>query len=283
MTDSLIPILDTHQHLIDRRHLHYSWTDGLPQLKDKQFGYEEYLAAAKGTGIAGTVFMETAPDEWRDETGIIYTLAQQPGSLIRGVIAGCRMEEPDAIAHIDRIASKPLCGIRRICHVEKDDFSQQPQFIKNVRALAARKLTFDLCFLGRQLKLAAELAAACPDVQFILDHCGVPDIAGGDFETWKNGLKQVAQQPNAACKISGLTAYCKPDNCGIDAVRPYVRHAIDCFGPTRLVWGSDWPLVTFNSNLASWVQMTREMIADLTPAEQRNILHDNATRIYLKQ
>lgn len=274
-----IPILDTHQHLIDRTQLHYSWTDSLPKLAG-QFGYAEYTAAAAGTGILRTAFMETAPDEWQAEPKMIYQLASKPGSLIRSVIAGCRLEEESAGEHLDAISHPLLIGIRRICHVEPDGFSEQPQFVANVRGLAARGLTFDLCFLARQLPYAQRLARACPDVQFILDHCGVPDIAGGALDPWREDLEKLSRLPNVACKISGLLAYCRPDNANLEAVKPYVRHAIDCFGPQRLVWGSDWPLVTLNSDLPSWVRITRQLIADLSPDEQRGILYDNAVRIY---
>lgn len=279
MSDTQIPILDTHQHLLDRRVLSYSWTATLPALAG-QFGYEEYLAASAGTGIVRTTFMESAPDEWRDEPRFVYGLAATPGSLVRNVIAGCRLEDEDAASHLDAIAGPLLVGVRRICHVEPDGFSDQPRFVENVRGLARRGLTFDMCFAARQLSYAHRLAHRCPEVQFVLDHCGVPDIAGGQLDPWRQDLKALAALPNTACKLSGILAYCKPGHATAEAIRPYVRHAIDCFGPRRLVWGSDWPVVNLTSDLATWVRITRSLLADLTPEEQRSILHDNALRIY---
>src|SRR5271170_3090508 len=97
MPAPLSPILDTHQHLIYSKKWPYSWTSGIPALAGNAFGYDEYLAAIEGTGIARSVFMETTPDDphWQHEADFVYGLAAQSGSLIGGVIANCRLERED--------------------------------------------------------------------------------------------------------------------------------------------------------------------------------------------
>jgi predicted TIM-barrel fold metal-dependent hydrolase len=164
--------------------------------------------------------------------------------------------------------------------VEPDEFSSQPRFVENVRRLGPLGLTFDLCFLSRQLPYALALVRACPDVRFILDHCGVPDIQGEGLDPWRARIRELAAEPNVACKISGVVAYCAP---GVDlaaTVRPYILHAIESFGWDRVVWGGDWPVCTLGSTLSRWVEISRELVADCSPSEQARLFHANAERIY---
>jgi predicted TIM-barrel fold metal-dependent hydrolase len=281
MTDaSLLPILDTHQHLIYPEHSAYGWTAGLPALAERAFRLEDYLHACSGAGITYAIFMETSPDKWSEERQWIAPLIGQPGSPTIGMISSCRPEADGFERWLDGLRDDRIVGLRRICHVEADEFSQQARFIENLRRLAERQLTFDLCFQARQLPMAFKLVASCPAVTFILDHCGVPNVAGGELDPWREHIRALATLPNVNCKISGVLAYCKPGRATIDAVQPFVHHVIDCFGPDRLVWGSDWPVVNLTSDLANWVRITRALLADLSLTQQRSILFENATLIY---
>src|SRR5207344_2982135 len=130
------------------------------------------------------------------EAKFVYELASQPGSLIKGVIANCRPEDKGLAKYIDSIRHEKLVGFRRILHVVSDDMSRNPFFAENIRLIGKQKLTFDMCFLARQLRIALELAKNCPDTQLILDHCGVPDIAGGEINQWRENIRKLAAIPN---------------------------------------------------------------------------------------
>jgi len=152
--------------------------------------------------------------------------------------------------------------------------------VRNVRLLAARSWTFDICMLQRQLPLAAGLVRACPEVRFVLDHCGGPDIAGGALGEWRQRIAALAELPNVACKISGIVANCPPGRATVETLRPYVEWCIERFGWERVVWGSDWPVCLINSSLARWVEITRELIAGESDENQRKLCYGNAVRIY---
>ena len=275
------PILDTHQHLIYPERSAYAWTDGVPALAGRAFRLDDYAAAAAGTGITAAVFMETAPDDWAAENGWAGPLVDDAASPTVGLISGCRPEADGFPAWLDRcVADGRVVGLRRICHVEPDDFSTPARFRENVRRVGAAGLTFDLCFLARQLRAAADLAAACPGVSFVLDHCGVPDVAGGQLDPWRADLARLAELPNVCCKLSGLLAYARPGRATFDAVRPFAEHAIATFGPARMVWGGDWPVVNLTSSLAAWVDVTRRLLDPYTAAERAAVLFDNAVRVY---
>lgn len=273
-------IIDTHQHLIYPSNGPYSWTRGLDALEGKPFPIEEYRRLAEPARIVGSIFMETSPDDWQAEFAHIAQLASQPESGMVGIVANCRPEEEGFEQYLDSIRVEKLVGLRRICHTEHDDLSRQPRFVQNVRHAGSLGLTFDLCFLARQLGIALELVRKCPDTQFVLDHCGVPDIAGGIMDGWRAAICELAGQPNVACKISGVLAYCNPGNATVETVRPWVEHCIESFGWDRLVWGSDWPVCNIRVSLPLWVEISRQIVQSASQEEQAKLFEKNALRLY---
>lgn len=281
-----IPLIDCHQHLINSDFYPYSWRDDIPQLANKAFTYNDYLDLTKDKGEIRTIFMETTPDEPHgvDESKYVMELADDPNSIVEGMILHCFPErEDDFDAYLDSIQHEKLVGLRRILHVVDDEVSQQQRFVDNIKKLEARNLTFDLCLFPRQLYLAGEIATKCENIQFVLDHCGIPDIANNEMDPWREEIKKVASYPNIACKISGVLAYCSPDNANAEAIRPYLEHSIECFGWDRVVWGSDWPLCAITSGLPQWIDITRELFAEEDVENQHKLYHKNAERIYLKR
>ena len=138
-----------------------------------------------------------------------------------------------------------------------------------------------MCFLARQLPVALELARACPDTALVLDHCGVPDIAGRAFEAWHEGVTALAAMPNVTAKLSGVFAYCAPGTASLATVRPWVEAVIEAFGPGRCLWGSDWPVVNVRGgDLPSWIAAFRTILAGYSEDEQAAMAHGTAERVY---
>jgi predicted TIM-barrel fold metal-dependent hydrolase len=274
------PLLDTHQHLLDTDRFSYAWTKGLRALEGRAFTLEGYQADAEGTGIAGTLFMESTPDGSQDarEFAWIAGLAARPGSLIRGIVANGRPEDDGFAGQVESINSPFLRGIRRILHVTPDGLLAQPRFVESLRWLGRRGLPFDLCVVACQHPAALALVDACPGTQFVLDHCGMPEI--GRLDPWRAGIRDLALRPNVACKISGVLDFCPPGHASLETVRPYIEHCLEQFGPLRVVWGSNWPMVNLTSSLRDWVRIIRELVAREDGATVRALFHDNAARIY---
>ncbi len=276
-------LLDTHQHLIYPEVAGYGWTADIPPLADKAFPLERYKELTQSADLAGTLFMEAGADDadYKAETRFVADLAKQVGSNIVGIIASCRPENDDGYTDwLDECDGLGVVGYRRILHVMPDDLSTTPTFRKNVRALGDRGKTFDLCMLPKQLKLGAELARACDNMTIVLNHCGVPDIAGGGLDPWREDIAALATLPNVNCKLSGILAYCAPGEATEAAIRPFVDHVLDVFGPSRMVWGSDWPVVELANGLPDWLQVTDAILSALTPDEASAIGHKNAARLY---
>lgn len=274
-------LVDTHQHLWDLRQFPYSWCAGIPTL-NRSFSLDDYRAAASGTGIAKTVFMECDVDDPHQlgEAQHVQRLADAH-PLICGIVASGRPENAGFREHLAALAQLPkLRGIRRVLHVVRDDFCLEPRFAENLRLLPEFGLTFDLCALPRQLANVRTLAERCPDVTFILDHVGVPDVKARMDEPWRTGLARLAELPNVNCKISGLVAYADTATWTDDDLCPYFDHAVACFGWNRLVWGGDWPVCTLSASLARWVEATHALTATATPEQRALLYHRNAERLY---
>jgi len=273
-----VRIIDTHLHLVERGRFRYPCLDSAPAL-DRDWPLEAYRAQAYAAGIDTALFMEVDVAE-TDRAGETAWAAALPAPLV-GVIAACRPEADSFAVELDRLVKNPAVrGLRRILHTSPDALGQSPLFAENLRRLAAHGLTFDLCVLARQLPIATALAAACPDVQFVLDHCGVPDVRARALDPWRADITALARLQNVACKVSGLIAYADPEHSSAEYLRPFVEHVIAKFGWDRVVWGSDWPVCTLTADLTRWVAATHELLAGTTLDEKAKLLHANATRFY---
>lgn len=275
-------LVDTHLHLIDQSRLDYPWLSGAPAL-NRDFLYAEYARDALRSGITDVLHMEVdvAPGRISDEIEFVRAQSKQPGNLLRGAVSACRPEEQGFAALLDRTLADPFVkGFRRILHTVSDDISQGALFRQNVKRLSGTRLTFDICMFPRQQPLALALATLAPEVTFILDHCGVPDIKDGDFDAWKRGISELAARPNLIAKISGIVAYADSGTWTAETLRPYVEHIIDCFGWERVVWGSDWPVCTLGGGLLAWVAATHAVLSGCSNDERDSLYWKNADRIW---
>ena len=115
--------------------------------------------------------------------------------------------------------------------------------------------------------LRKRLAQACENTSMILNHCGVPSIANDGLDPWRQDIEALSQIPNVTCKLSGLMAYCAPGTASLETIEPYVDHVLKCFGPKRIVWGSDWPVVNLGKGLPEWITVTRKILDKLSTDE----------------
>ncbi|EJN04534.1 amidohydrolase [Phyllobacterium sp. YR531] len=275
-------LIDTHLHLIDQSALSYPWLSSVEAL-NRDFLYEEYAQQAHRVGISRSLHMEVdvAVADIENETATVAALSTREDSLIAGAISSCRPEDQEFATFLERQLANPLVkGFRRVLHTMPDELSEQPLFRENLKRLAGTGLTFDLCVLPRQVSQTIALIDIAPDVQFILDHCGVPDIKGSGFETWQRGITEIAKRPNVTAKISGVIAYTDTAIWRIETLEPYVHHIIASFGFDRLVWGSDWPVCTLGGDLATWVAATHALVSGCSIDEKTRLFSGNAKRIW---
>jgi predicted TIM-barrel fold metal-dependent hydrolase len=278
-------IVDSHQHLWDLDLFQYSWLRSAPSL-NRSFRMADYLKATQGLNVVRSVHLEADVDEpWMlAETRHVLGLADRQDSPLQGIVACCRPEGPDFTSYLEKIAGHAkLKGLRRILHTEPDHLGGEKIFVQNVARLADYGLSFDICVLSRQLPVAINLAARCPGVTFILDHCGVPQVKERILDPWRSHMAEIAKLPNVSCKISGLVRYADPENWSVEDLRPYIEHAISCFGWDRVLFGSDWPVCTLSATYRQWVEALQTITQSAGAANQKKLFHDNAIRIYRLQ
>ena len=281
--NNMIPLLDTHMHLVYRDKASYGWTKDIPPLAEDNFKLEDYNTLTEGLGIGGTMFMETGVDDpdYQKETRFVKSLSDDPNSGLRGLIASIRPENDEGFeTWLNETIKIGVAGYRRILHVVPDEMSQSDIFRTNVRKIGTSEKSFDICFLPKQLPVALELAQACDNTSLVLNHCGVPNIAGDELDPWRKDIEALAQMPNVICKLSGLMAYCAPGTSSLEKIQPYVDHVLNCFGPNKMVWGSDWPVVNLGKGLPEWITVTRKILDKLSTDEANAIANGTAQTVY---
>jgi len=284
--------LDTHLHLLYPERLHYDWTAELPALQHP-FHLQSYLNEARSLGIGPALHMEADVREAdiEAETELLQELTKGPSGQIMGAISSCRPESTDSKAFalfVERTTANPLIrGFRRVLHTQPDELASSERFRANLRLLTAQGHPFDLCVLPRQLAQAAELARFLHSTTFVLDHCGIPPIASGEFEYWRTQIRTLATLPNVHCKISGVIAYGDPARWqGSDVapvagdLRPYIEQVIHSFGWQRVVWGSDFPVCNLTKGLTTWKHATDLLMRGASDSELDALAQGNARRIY---
>ena len=278
----MIKLLDTHQHLVYRDVANYSWAKDIPPLATDNFTVENYLKLTEDLGIGGTLFMETGVDDpdYQNEAKYVQKLSDNPNNGIKGLIVSIRPEDDSFDAWFNETLQMNVSGYRRILHVMPDETSQTQTFRDNVKKIGKAGKPFDICYLPTQLSIAYDFAKDCQEVNLVLNHCGVPSIAAGEIDQWGKDIKKLAELPNVYCKLSGLMAYCAPGTSSQETIQPYVDHVLETFGPNRMVWGSDWPVVNLGKGIQEWISVTRNILSKLSDSEAEAIANANAQKIY---
>lgn len=274
-------IVDSHVHLWYPARFRYSWLDGLPTL-NRSFLPADYAAA--NHGVEKIIFIECGcePEQSLAEVGWISDLAKTEPRL-KGIVANATLEKGNAVRNeLNTLADRPLVkGVRRNLQGERDlEFCLQPEFVVGVKLLAEFGYTFDVCIRHEQLRNVAELVRRVPEVNFILDHFGKPDVRGKKFEPWATDFKALAKLPNVVCKISGLATEADWKNWNPDDLKFYFEQTLECFGFDRILFGSDWPVATLATSHKRWLETVRELFSFASEVEQTKLFQTNAERIY---
>ena len=156
----------------------------------------------------------------------------------------------------------------------------RPEVLNGLRAVGAAGLAYDLLVLVPQLEVATAVVRELPELRFVLDHLAKPDIAAGSREPWASRIAALGALPNVSAKISGLVTEARWDDWDAERIAPYARHALEVFGPDRLMYGSDWPVCTLAATFRQWLEALQAIVKDRSEEEQRKLFHDNAVRVY---
>jgi L-fuconolactonase len=177
--------------------------------------------------------------------------------------------------------SPRIKGVRRLLQGESDpNFALNDDFARGVQLLPEYGFSFDICIKHHQLPGIIKLVQRCPNTSFILDHIAKPDIKNGLLDPWRGQMRELASLPNVVCKVSGVVTEADHQNWTSNDLSAYVLHVLDVFGPDRVVFGGDWPVVLHASSYVRWVEALDALTSHLTLEEQRKLWAENARNFY---
>jgi L-fuconolactonase len=265
--------VDAHHHVWTIARGDYHWMSaGLSIARD--YGLAD-LRPLLGD-ITATVLVQAADTE--AETSFMLDVARQSAGLVRGVVGWTDLAAPRAATRVAELAGDPLIkGLRPMLQdIEDTAWILRPAVQPALVAMARHGLRLDALLKPRHLPIIGELGQRHPELRVVIDHAAKPDIANGAFQPWASHMALIARETPWCCKLSGLVTEARAE-WTIDDLRPYVDHLLGVFGPDRLMWGSDWPVVTLASNYRRW----REAAATLLPGDAHGaVFGGTAVRFY---
>ncbi len=291
--------IDAHQHFWQPARGDYGWLRAdvpalAPLLRDfLPLHLQATLAAHR---VHQTVLVQAAPSE--AETDFLLGLADE-NRFIAGVVGWVDLSRPDAVSTLQRWARHPqFKGVRPMLQdLPEADWIALAPHPDVLRALVSLGLCVDALVQPWHLAPLRQFVQAWPALPVVIDHAAKPQLAAGfaagfaagragDWVAdWQTGLSALAAHPQVMCKFSGLLTEAAPAACqspatALAALRPVWDCLLQWFGPQRLVWGSDWPVLTLAADYGAWVAVSQALIDGLTPAEQAAVWAGNARRFY---
>ncbi len=271
-------IIDAHHHVWTLARRDYGWlTPDLTALY-RDFLPRDLEPLLSVHGIDGTVIVQAAPTE--AETLFLLDLAGG-WPMARAVVGWVDMTSVAGPQRLESLAQSPLLrGIRPMIQDETNpDWMLQETVGVAFQAIGVSGLTFDALVRPHHLPALMRLVDRYPDVPVLIDHGGKPDIAGDGFQPWADDMRALAERPQVMCKLSGLLTEAGARTADAN-LRPYIDHLLDGFGPGRLMWGSDWPVLDLAGDYDGWINQAQRLLQGLSLDERAQVFGRTAARFY---
>lgn len=270
--------IDSHQHFWQLATRGGAWPP--PELTPiyRDFHPADLAGLLQENGIAGTVLVQSMPNE--ADTHFMLDLAQRH-SFIRAVVGWTDLKSSEAPARIAALAAHPMLrGLRPMLQdLDDDDWIADPALAPAVEAMLRHGLRFDALVLPRHLPALLAFARRHPALPIVIDHLAKPVMRGSPDPRWLRDMESLAALPQVACKLSGMVTEAGP-GWTVEQLRPYAHHVLQAFGPQRVMWGSDWPVVDLAAGYSAWVQASEVLLDGLDEGERAAVFGLNAGRFY---
>jgi L-fuconolactonase len=279
--DASVASIDAHQHFWRLARGDYGWLTPALTPIHRDFLPADLAPILARHGIARTILVQAAPTV--AETAFLLALARDT-PFVAGVVGWVDFAARDAPDVIARLAADPLLvGLRPMVQdIADDDWLADRALAPAFDAMVAHGLVFDALVLPRHLPRLARVVERHPSLAVVVDHAAKPPIRDGarGLEPWRGALATLARAPQVACKLSGLVTEAAP-GWDVDALRPFVAQVLEAFSPSRVLWGSDWPVVELAGGYDRWRAATATLVAGLAAPDRAALLGGNAARTYL--
>lgn len=271
--------VDAHHHFWRPGRGDYGWLDQAPTEIVRDFLPEDLAPLARDAGVERTVLVQAAPSE-AETTFLLDLAARTP--FVAGVVGWTDFEAEDAVIRVREAARRPgLLGLRPMVQdIADDGWLARPELDPVFEAMADGGLRFDALVKPRHLPALRQRLGRHSGLKVVIDHGAKPDIAGGcGFAAWRDAMQGLAAETDACCKLSGLATEAAP-GWRDDDLRPYVDVLISAFGPSRLMWGSDWPVLNLNGDYLEWSRAADRLLAGLSSEDQARVRGGTAADFY---
>ena len=270
--------LDAHQHFWRYDAAQYPWIPkGSPLHRD--WLPADLAQIQQPLGLHGSVAVQArqtiAESDW------LLGLADAD-SRVKAVVGWVDLRAENVAVDLERLARHPkFAGVRHVVQDEPDDsFMLRTDFLRGIALLLEFGLTYDILIFPKQLPAALELVAKFPDQPFVLDHIAKPHIKDGTLSPWSEQIRRLAASPNVMCKLSGMVTEADHSAWKPADFRPYLDVVSEAFGPSRLMWGSDWPVCLFAAGYAECLGLVEEFTGAFSDADKAAIFGGNCARFY---
>lgn len=253
--------------------------DDTMTLLRRDFLIPELEALMREAGVEGTVVVQAR--QMITETEWLLKLAEHH-PFILGVVGWVPLAGFDAEPILDRLVQHSrLKAVRHVLHDEPDDFYMlNDDFNRGVDLLQSYRLAYDILIFERHLPQTIAFVDRHPGQVFVIDHIAKPRIRDGVMSPWRERMEDLAKRHNVYCKISGMATEADWNNWSPDTLRPYFDVVLSAFGPKRLMFGSDWPVLTLAGNYKTWMDTFRSFVRELSRDEQESLCRSTAVAAY---
>lgn len=273
--------VDAHHHVWRLDRGDYGWLKPTAELAPiyRDFDLRNLRPLLDAAEIGTTILVQAAPTV--AETRFMLDVARGSHGLVQGVVGWADLGSADAIETLRTLVQEPLLkSVRPMLQDLADvEWIARPEVQPALAALPQLGLRFDALVKPPHLRALLRTLERHPDLAVVIDHCAKPDVAGRQWQPWADDLAAIARHTSAFCKLSGLVIEAGT-SWSRDALRPYVEHVFESFGASRVLWGSDWPVVTLAASYEAWCNATDALLTELSPADREAIRDRNARRFY---
>ena len=272
-------IVDSHQHFWQVGRFDYPWMSPELGVLYRDFLPSQLEPILLQCGVAKTILVQASNS--LAETHWLLSLADS-SPFIAGVVGWVDLTDAGMAQELEVLTANPkFKGVRHLVESEPaEDWLVQPSVLRGLRALASYGISYDLLVHTRHLKHARTVAESCPELHLVIDHLAKPPIRSGEVKEWAQEIKAVAVYPNVYCKLSGLVTEANLTSWRPEDLRPFVERALEYFGTSRMMFGSDWPVCLLAASYDQVLESFHLLLAGLSKTERNAVLGENASEFY---
>jgi L-fuconolactonase len=271
--------LDSHQHFWHFELPKHEWIDDEMASIRRDFTPEDLKPILEANGIDGCIAVQA--DQTISETDFLLDISHKH-DFVKGVVGWVDLRTVILEEVLARYTKRPkLKGFRHVVQGEPDPFFMlRPEFLRGIETIGKYGYTYDILIFPHQLVSALELVKQFPDQKFVIDHLAKPYAKAGYFTGWAAGMTAIAKYANVYCKLSGLITEANYSSWTPEELLPYLRHALEIFGPNRCMFGSDWPVCRVAGDYGQVKGLIETLLQDYSLADQAAVFGGTCASFY---